>query len=154
MAFILVSKDHFDLMKIKLINALFLLSSIVVCSTASYAASLYTELGEDRGINKFVTKAVELSHNDERIAFLFEDSDDEELIKQISDQICALSDGPCEYDGLDMVEAHSGMEITEAEFDIFVSLVIDAMEFADIPHPTRNKLLALLAPMRKDIIHQ
>lgn len=141
-------------MKIKLINSLFILSSIVICSTTSYAASLYTELGEASGINKFVTKAVELSHNDERIAFLFEDSDDAELIKQISDQICALSDGPCEYDGLDMVEAHSGMEITEAEFDIFVSLVIDAMEFADIPHPTRNKLLALLAPMRKDIIHQ
>ncbi|MEM6998202.1 MAG: group 1 truncated hemoglobin, partial [Pseudomonadota bacterium] len=95
-----------------------------------------------------------LSHSDERIAFLFEDTDDDELIKQISDQVCFLSKGPCEYEGLDMVEAHSGMEITKAEFDIFVEIVIDAMEFANIPHTARNKLLALLAPMREDIIHQ
>lgn len=65
-----------------------------------------------------------------------------------------LSGGPCEYEGLGIVEAHSGMEITEAEFDIFVELVIDAMEFADIPHTAHNKLLALLAPMGEDIIYQ
>jgi hemoglobin len=118
------------------------------------ADSLYTELGAEEGINRFVTKAVELSHSDERIAFLFEDTDDAELIIQISDQVCFLSQGPCEYEGLDMVEAHSGMEITEAEFDIFVEIVIDAMESADIPHTARNKLLALLAPMREDIIYQ
>ena len=119
-----------------------------------YAASLYTELGEADGIKKFVTKAVELSHSDKRIAFLFEDTDDEELVKQIEDQMCFLSGGPCEYEGQDMDEVHSGMEITEAEFDIFVEICIDAMEYADIPHSARNKLLALLAPMRKDIIYQ
>lgn len=141
-------------MKLKFIKILILL--IVLPSTAInlHAASLYSELGEAEGINKFVTKAVEVSHNDERIAFLFEDSDDEELIQQINDQICFLSNGPCEYEGQDMDEVHSGMEITEAEFDIFVSIVIDAMEFAEIPHSARNKLLALLAPMREDIIHQ
>jgi len=119
-----------------------------------YAETLYTELGESEGINKFVTKAIEISHADQRIAFLFEDTDDEELKVQISDQICFLSGGPCEYDGQDMDEVHSGMEITEAEFDIFVANFIDAMEYADITHSARNKLLALLAPMREDIINQ
>jgi hemoglobin len=141
----------------KIINYSLLIISICLSAcTSQYVVddSFYDELGGEDGINRFVTKAVELSHNDKRIAFLFEETDDEELIKQISDQVCFLSKGPCEYEGLDMVEAHSGMEITEAEFDIFVELVIDAMEFADIPHTARNKLLALLAPMREDIIHQ
>lgn len=140
-------------MKFKTINLLthFILLSFV--SISLHADSLYIELGESEGISKFVTKAVEISHADERIAFLFEDTDDEELIVQISDQICFLSDGPCEYDGQDMDEVHSGMEITEAEFDIFVAIVIDAMEYADISHSARNKLLALLAPMREDIIN-
>ena len=129
---------------------------ILLCfiSLSLHADTLYSELGESEGINKFVTKAVEISHADQRIAFLFEDTDDEELIIQISDQICFLSDGPCEYDGQDMEEVHSGMEITEAEFDIFVAIVIDAMEYADISHSAKNKLLALLAPMREDIINQ
>jgi hemoglobin len=141
----------------KILNQLFLLSLFLLSAcTKQYVIDkpFYDELGGMEGINKFVTKAVELSHNDERIAFLFEETDDDELIKQLNDQICFLSKGPCEYEGLDMVEAHSGMEITEAEFDIFVELVIDAMEYADIPHTARNKLLALLAPMREDIIHQ
>jgi hemoglobin len=132
----------------------FLYLILISTTTTITAEPLYTELGEGEGINRFVTKAVELSHSDERIAFLFEDTDDAELIMQISDQVCFLSQGPCEYEGLDMVEAHSGMEITEAEFDIFVEIVIDAMELEDIPHTARNKLLALLAPMREDIIYQ
>lgn len=141
-------------MKFRYIKKIFI--SLILISTSVFiqADTLYKELGGEKGINTFVTKAVELSHSDERIAFLFEDTIDNDLIDQLSDQICFLSKGPCEYEGLDMVEAHSGMEITKAEFDIFVEIVIDAMEFAEIPHSARNKLLALLAPMRKDIIHQ
>ena len=141
-------------MRFKYKYTLFLYCIFVLPMSASYAESLYTELGEEKSIKHFVTKVVALSHNDERIAFLFEETDDAELIKQLESQICFLSSGPCEYEGLDMVEAHSGMEITEAEFDIFVELVIDAMELSGIPHTAINKLLALLAPMREDIIYQ
>ena len=141
-------------MKFKTINSITHCILLSLVSISIHADTLYRELGESEGINKLVTKAVETSHTDQRIAFLFEDTDDEELIVQISDQICFLSDGPCEYDGQDMDEVHSGMEITEAEFDIFVAIVIDAMEYADISHSARNKLLALLAPMREDIINQ
>ena len=116
--------------------------------------SLYKDLGGKQGIARLVTKAVELAHSDERIAFQFENADDENLIEQLDDLICELSGGPCSYEGLDMAEAHSGMEITEAEFDVFVERVIDAMEQAGIAHPARNRLLALLSPMREDIIHQ
>jgi len=141
-------------MKFKTINSITHCILLSLVSISIHADTLYKELGESEGINKLVTKAVETSHTDQRIAFLFEDTDDEELIVQISDQICFLSDGPCEYDGQEMDEVHSGMEITEAEFDIFVAIVIDAMEYADISHSARNKLLALLAPMREDIINQ
>jgi len=116
--------------------------------------ALFQDLGGKEGIARFVSAAVSLSHNDPRIAFLFEDADDANLTAQLEDQICALSGGPCEYEGQDMVEAHSGMEITEAEFDIFVELVLDAMEQSGISHSARNRLLALLAPMREDVIHQ
>jgi hemoglobin len=115
---------------------------------------LFQDLGGKDGIARFVSTAVSLAHHDPRIGFLFEDADDENLITQLADQICALSGGPCQYEGQDMAEAHSGMEITEAEFDVFVELVIDAMEQSGISHSARNRLLALLAPMREDVIHQ
>ena len=53
-----------------------------------------------------------------------------------------------------MIETHSGLDISEAEFDIFVELFIDVMEQVGISHSARNRLLAILAPMRQDIIHQ
>ncbi|GJM04270.1 MAG: hypothetical protein DHS20C09_02610 [marine bacterium B5-7] len=141
-------------MKFKILNSITYLFLFSFVSLPLDADTLYTELGGSEAVTKFVTKAVETLHADQRVAFLFEDTDEEETIIQISDLICFLSSGPCEYDGQDMDEVHSGMEITEAEFDIFVSIVIDAMEFADIAHSTRNKLLALLAPMREEIINQ
>ena len=130
---------------------------MLLCACAAPANrndGLFQDLGGREGIARFVGAAVAKAHNDPRIKSLFEDADDENLKSQLGDQICALSGGPCEYEGLDMVEAHSGMEITEAEFDIFVEFVIDAMEESGISHSARNRLLALLAPMREDVIHQ
>lgn len=138
----------------KQIKIISITTLLILVPVSLHADTLYKELGEAEGITKFVTKAIELYHSDERLAFLFEDVDDEYLIEQLENQMCELSGGPCTYEGLDMVEVHSGLEITKAEFDIFVEIFIDALEYAEIPHSARYKLLALLAPMRKDIIHQ
>ena len=135
--------------------ALALAISLCACAApGNKGDALFQDLGGKEGIARFVSAVVALAHQDPRIGFLFEDADDENLIAQLEDQICALSGGPCEYEGQGMVEAHSGMEISEAEFDIFVELVIDAMEQSGISHSARNRLLALLAPMREDVIYQ
>jgi hemoglobin len=135
---------------------LLIISLYLSACTSQYVIddAFYDELGGKEGVRLFVTRAVELYHSDKRIAFLFENTDDEYLIEQIENQMCYLSGGSCEYEGLDMRAAHSGLEITEAEFDIFVELFIDALEYAKVPHTARYKLLAKLAPMREDIIHQ
>jgi hemoglobin len=129
------------------------LPAVIVAEEAKNG-SLYRDLGGGEGIARFVAAAVASAHSHPKIAVLFEDADDENLRQQLEDKICTLAGGPCTYEGLDMQEAHSGMEITEAEFDIFVELVIDAMEDAGIPHSARNRLLARLAPLREDVIYQ
>lgn len=116
--------------------------------------SLYEDLGGQPGVERLVTATVRLAHSDKRISFLFEKMNDAELIRQLQDQICYLSGGPCEYKGRSMSEAHSGMDISEAEFDAFVERLTDAMVGTGIPHSARNRLLSLLAPMREEIIHQ
>lgn len=131
-----------------------LLAAACAATPGPGGRSLYEDLGGKEGVEKIVTTAVRLAHADERISELFEEMEDAELIRQLQDQICHLSGGPCEYQGRSMAEAHSGMDITEAEFDAFVEDLIDAMEETGIPHPARNRLLSLLVPMRADIIHQ
>ena len=70
------------------------------------------------------------------------------------EQICAISDGGCEYTGLSMEEAHSGMDLSEAEFNTFVDASRRAMTRAGFAIGVQNRLLARLAPMREDVIHQ
>jgi hemoglobin len=132
-----------------------MLLTVAACAgTTTQGRTLYDDLGGEAGIRNIVTTTVRLAHADERISFLFEEMNDADLIAQLEDQICHLSGGPCTYEGRDMAEAHSGMDISEAEFDVFVDRFIDAMVEAGVSHPARNRLLALLAPMREDIIHQ
>jgi len=140
-----------------MLQSVAIFSIIVLASCSSLPDkedSLYSALGSEAGVKRLAIKAVELTHNDERIAFLFEESDMVGLLHHLEDQLCFLSGGPCEYKGREMIETHSGLDISEAEFDIFVELFIDVMEQVGISHSARNRLLAILAPMRQDIIHQ
>ena len=116
--------------------------------------TLYQQLGGDIGIDQLAVTSLQMLKQEPRLATLFDDIDESNLVTQLSDQLCFLSGGPCEYDGLTMQDAHAGMEITEAEFDIFVQVFMQAMNVNHIPFAAQNQLLAMLAPMRADVIHQ
>lgn len=117
-------------------------------------SSLYDALGGDAGIERLVREVTQLAHEDERIAFLFEETEDEFFIMTLSEQICDISGGPCTYQGLDMREAHSGMNISHAEFNYFVEDLEIAMDNVGLSTSAQNRLLDLLVPMFEDVIHQ
>jgi hemoglobin len=58
------------------------------------------------------------------------------------------------YTGDSMLDVHAGMNINENHFNLMVDLLINAMDDANIPHNTQNKMLAKLATMRSDIIYK
>ena len=51
-----------------------------------------------------------------------------------------------------MVAIHTGMNITEADFNRVVDLLINAMNEQKISHTLQNKILAKMAPLRHEII--
>jgi hemoglobin len=134
----------------------FLISLLLGCASTQPRQddTLYQQLGGDIGIDELVVTSLQMLRQEQRVAPLFEDIDDNNLIEQLSDQLCFLSGGPCQYEGLAMQDAHAGMALTEAEFDIFVQVFMNAMRANNIPFSAQNQLLAMLAPMRPDIIHQ
>ena len=75
-------------------------------------------------------------------------------MKSLIEQICFETGGGCEYTGLSMDEAHAGQEINAAEFEAFVDVFIVAMEDAGVDFRTQNRVLAIFAPMRPEVIHQ
>jgi hemoglobin len=53
-----------------------------------------------------------------------------------------------------MEQVHTGMNITEANFNHGVDLFINAMDKADIPHNVQNRLLNEMAKTRKQMLYR
>ena len=52
-----------------------------------------------------------------------------------------------------MIVMHTGMNISEKDFNRVVELLINAMDEQQIPQRLQNTLLERLAPMRSEVIN-
>lgn len=114
-------------------------SSVTPSSFGQKEQSLYIALGGKPAVDRLVSNFFYRLHNDRQLKELFVDSDKRELRQNIADFICEISDGDCEYQGVAMEDIHAGLEITEGEFDHFVTLFILTMKNLDIPFQAQNR---------------
>ncbi len=132
--------------------------ALLMCALTACASreqnSLYQALGGEVGVQRLVDEVVRELHADKRINALFVNTDDAYFKARLIEQICELSGGGCEYTGLAMEEAHSGMGLTETDFNYFVEDTRIGMTRAGISIGAQNRLLALLQPMHGDTVHK
>ena len=72
----------------------------------------------------------------------------------LSDQICQATGGPCSYLGKSMKESHTGMKITDAEWNATVEALVKALDKHKVPAKEKSELLAILGPLKGDIVGQ
>ncbi len=117
--------------------------------------SLYERLGGRDAIAKVVDDfGKNLVANDvtkKRFAKLSKDRL-EKFKANLVDQICEAAGGDCKYGGRDMKEAHKGMKITNAEWDATLSALKAALDENSVGDNEQSDLIALLAPMKEDIV--
>ena len=82
----------------------------------------------------------------------FENTEQDRIKRQLAEQFCAILGGGCIYSGRDMQESHVGFEIRRADFNALVEDLQVAMNRKGIPFRSQNKLLAILAPMHREVI--
>ncbi|HJT97105.1 MAG TPA: group 1 truncated hemoglobin [Rhodanobacteraceae bacterium] len=123
-------------------------------AAAMKSDALYRALGGTDGIAGVVDAALAEIHGDLRINMLFEKTDMADLRRLLIEQICAATGGPCEYTGRSMEEAHSGLHLTDADFDAFVEDLVRAMDAGKVPKDLQKQLLDLLGPMRPEVVGQ
>ena len=116
--------------------------------------ALYRELGGMEGITRVVDLSLQRINADARINTLFTKTDHNDLRRLVIEQTCEATGGPCKYTGRSMKEAHSGLNLTNKDFDAFVGDLVGAMNDAKVPKATQKKLLAILSPMRPQIVGQ
>ena len=112
----------------------------------------YQALGETAGITRLMDDFVNRLLTDPRIGGHFKEAKPQPLKDSLTRQICQLSGGPCQYTGPDMKTAHGEMDITKANFHALVEVLQAAMDVQGIAFSQQNRLLALLAPMQRDVI--
>ena len=127
---------------------------LLTCTPWAAAQSVYEQLGEKEGISAIVEEMLYRVGGDERIVHHFDGVDIVRVHEQITEQVCDVVGGPCEYTGESMQVSHEGMGVTHADFNALVEHLIAAMEKYDVPVSAQNQLLATLAPMYKDIVQQ
>jgi hemoglobin len=135
-------------------TALVLVVALLAACAALPRPSLYDELGGQAGIERLASALIVESKADPRIADLFAETDVDYFRDRLEEQLCEIAGGPCEYTGLPMSDAHSGMDISEREFNWFVEDLERAMRSIGLSLSTQNRLLARLARMHEDVIHQ
>ena len=104
------------------------------------------------GIERIVAGAIERVTHDPRISDIFKAQDLERLQRTLSEQICYLLGGPCAYTGRDMKTAHKDLGIQPSDMNALVENLQLAMDAEKVPFAAQNRLLAKLAPMRRDVV--
>jgi hemoglobin len=67
-------------------------------------------------------------------------------------QICQGTGGPCVYTGRSMKEAHAGMGVRSGHFNALVGDLGKTLKKFKVPAHEQKELVAILAPMKKDIV--
>jgi len=114
--------------------------------------SLYDRLGGMDAINAVTESWVARVGGDDRANKKFVRTDIERLKKEVVDQLCEATGGPCTYTGRSMRETHTGMQTAAGEFEVVMQHLAATLDELKVPKPEQDELVELLRPMRDDIV--
>lgn len=130
----------------------FVFTVMLVGCVSSNNGTLYQQLNGKQGIEKLVESFINQIGHDERILAYFKQTNVAHFRQGFITHLCSVTDGPCEYKGDNMVDIHTGMNISKKDFNRVVELLINAMDEQQIPQTVQNKILSRLALLRPEII--
>ncbi|HEY5600142.1 MAG TPA: group 1 truncated hemoglobin [Candidatus Manganitrophaceae bacterium] len=143
-----------------IISASLLIWTITGCAGARTGGpdpTLYQRLGGKGAIEAVVADFLARLGNDaritnEKVKARMATVNHLELKARLTDLVCEASGGPCKYSGRSMKEAHAGLRISPRDFDITVEDLVTTLDQFKVPEKEKNDVLALLGPLKQDIV--
>ena len=114
--------------------------------------TLYEQIGGEPVLRKTVEEFVVIMEKDDRINFAFGNTDITKFKQLLFEQLCNITGGPCQYTGRTMKESHEKMEVDNVMFNALAEDVYIAFDRAGVPYRLQNKVMAIFAPMQRDIV--
>ncbi|MBD3895035.1 group 1 truncated hemoglobin [Halomonas sp. ML-15] len=120
--------------------------------------SLYQRLGGEQGIALLVDDIVEAHMQNPRVQARYLPALDDpehldELKGHLRDFLSAGTGGPAEYRGKNMLEAHRGMNIGEAEYMAVMDDILGVLDRHGVDPQTRQEMLGIAYSLKEEILH-
>jgi hemoglobin len=145
------------LMRRAVLTAVVAVTFAACASAPPSGPTLYQRLGGREAIKGVVDDFVANVVADPRVNGRFKGLQPAAVAKlqtNLADQICDATGGPCAYLGRDMKAAHTGMRITDTEWTATVEDLVKSLNKFRVGAKEQQELLAILGPMKKDIVGQ
>ena len=147
-------------MRTRLVGAAVIATAALMLSLVSPALAtfkektLYQRLGGLPAITAVVNDFVGNVAADKRINAFFAKTNIPRLKRNLVNQLCQGTGGPCKYTGRNMKDAHRGMGVGGMDFAALVEDLQKSLNTFKVPAREQGELIAILAPMRKDIVEK
>ncbi len=139
--------------KTSMISRLIAVGTLGLLTLSAHAeATLFEQIGGAGTLRAVVDDFTDVVMNDDRINFTFADAKLDRFKDLLYNQICELAAGPCKYNGRDMRTSHEKLKIDNSQFNALAEDLYIAFDHKHVPHRVQNKVMALLAPMQRDIV--
>src|SRR5213595_1230877 len=76
------------------------------------------------------------------------------LRQHVVDQLCEATGGPCIYIGRSMKTAHTGLGITESDWQSTVNHLVATLDKFKVPEKEKGELLAIASSLKPDIVEK
>jgi hemoglobin len=160
-------KEKIEMRKQRLLTKMFLLPLLILVvswnsvpvSAQSDAApkekSLYERLGGYNALAAVTDEFLKrLGENKQLSRFLVGMSDDSKkrLRQHVLNLLCQTTGGPCIYTGRDMRTVHTGLKITESDWDISAKALVDTLDKFKVPKKEKDEVMGAISSLKKDIV--
>ena len=76
------------------------------------------------------------------------------LRQHLVDQLCAAAGGPCIYTGRDMKTTHTGLGITEDDWNAAARHLVESLDKYKVAKKEKDDVLAFVTTLKKDIVEK
>lgn len=129
-----------------------LLAISIACGAAAADKTLYERLGGKPALTAVVNELWAVVSADQRINARFAHTKPEVFGGQLVDFLCQASGGPCKYQGKDMQSAHTGMKLSEADFNALAEDTVKALDKFKVPAGEKSEVMGLLGSLKGEVV--
>jgi len=117
--------------------------------------SLYTRLGGYDAIVAVTKDFITRLATDPQLSKFFvglNDTSKARVEAHVIDFLCVATGGPCIYTGQDMKTAHTGLHITEADWNTSVAHLTETLNKFKVPQKEQTEVMTAIGSLKGDIV--